>query len=304
MKIAVASGKGGTGKTFFSTNLFAAMRQSGLEVVMIDCDAEVPDDALFLPGTKIKEIETRQFCPTLQQDACKLCGQCARNCVFNAITCIPALHYITVHEDLCHGCGACLHECPHGAIHPGWKSVGTVSFFAPETLRKTGKETAVPANDETPYLIVAQMNAGEHSPVPVIRAAQKEADKLNPEFQILDAPPGCTCPFVNTVMDADRVILVTEPTPFGLSDLQHTVEILREIGKDFCVVINRSDLGNDQMKTWLAGQGISVLAEIPYSDEIASCYADGRMVVDTQASFKDMFEKIVEKIVNDENSSC
>ena len=294
MKIAVASGKGGTGKTFFSTNLFAAMRQSGKDVTMVDCDAEVPDDAIFIHGTKSREVEVRTLCPVIDKELCRFCGQCARNCSFNAITCISALQYITVHEDLCHGCGACMLECPHQAVQKAEKTVGKVSFFRLSSERDSGMR---------PDLVVAKMVEGEHSPVPVIRRAVREAIQLNPKYLILDAPPGCSCPFVNTVIEADLVLLVSEPTPFGLSDLQHTVEVLRKLGKEFRVVINRADIGSGAMKSWLTDENIPLMAEIPYSNERASNYADGKIVVENMDSMQSLFNDVVEEIENYENCS-
>ena len=284
MKIAVASGKGGTGKTFFSTNLFAALRQAELDVALVDCDAEVPDAAIFIEGDLLHEEETRLLCPSIDPDRCNHCGLCAGNCHFNAITCIPSLGYIKVHPDLCHSCGACILECPQHAVRQSWKTVGKVSSYGN-------------GNSDRPYLFEARMDEGEHSPVPVIRQAVRKAERFDYGYLVLDAPPGCSCPFVNTVMDTDRVILVSEPTPFGLSDLKHTVEVLKKLGKEFQVVINRSDIGNDMMKSWLEAEKIGILAEIPYSKEIASIYARGKVAYYELESIRILFNGIIGKLL-------
>ena len=230
MKIAVASGKGGTGKTFFATNLFRIMQQNGLRTALVDCDAEVPNDAVFFQGTKLMTWDTQMLCPQIDPAVCTFCGACADHCHFHAITCIPAARYIKILPDLCHGCSSCLYDCHVGAIRKAYKTIGQVTAY------RTG--TAVPD------LFEARLKEGEHSPVSIIRQAVSKAEEWDYDYLILDAPPGCSCPFVNTVMDADHVILVTEPTPFGLSDLRHTVQVLRQLGKSFAVVINRSDLGS------------------------------------------------------------
>lgn len=281
MKIAIASGKGGTGKTFLSTNLFRTMEQSGLCVTLVDCDAEVPNSSVFIRREKLKEWNTRVFCPEIDNTKCSFCGICSDHCNFHAITCIPMVKYIKVLPDLCHGCKACLIDCPEQAVSSAWKNIGKITAYG---------------DNEKYQLIEARINEGEHSPVPVIRDAILRGKETNSEYLILDAPPGCSCPFVNTVMDADLVILITEPTPFGLSDLKHTVEVLRKLNKTFSVVINRSDLGNGTLKEYLKKEKIELLAEIPYSEEIASIYSKGDLAVDIQPKMRDLFINLMEQV--------
>lgn len=284
MKIAVASGKGGTGKTFFATNLFRVMQQEGLAPVLVDCDAEVPNSGVFLRGSRTASWETRLLCPEIDTTLCTLCGVCADHCHFHAVTCIPAARYVKVLPDLCHGCGACLHDCPSGAVRSAYKTIGEVTAFS-----TTGGQ---------PDLFEARLREGEHSPVAVIRQAVAHAQETGAETLILDAPPGCSCPFVNTIMDADRVILVTEPTSFGLSDLRHTVQVLRRLHKTFAVVINRADLGGDRLKAWLSEEQIPLLAEIPFSRDIAGLYAEGTLAVDALPSLRQMFHGLVPQILD------
>lgn len=287
MKIAIASGKGGTGKTFLSTNLFATMKHSGLDAVLVDCDAEVPNASVFIRGELIEAWPTRLLCPRIDASKCAFCTACSESCSFHAITCIPAAKYIKVLPDLCHGCGACLLECPHGAVQKDWKTVGKVSAYG---------------ENNRPALFEARLDEGQHSPVPVIREAIKRAETTGADYLILDAPPGCSCPFVSTVTDADLVLLITEPTPFGLSDLKHTVEVLRRIDKPFGVIINRAGLGDESMKQWLQAEGISLLAEIPYSEQIASHYAGGELAVQTDTEMQELFNHITQSIIAHENS--
>lgn len=287
MKIAIASGKGGTGKTFLTSNLFYVMKHSGLDVAVVDCDAEVPNASVFIHGEVTEEREVKMLCPEIDTTACRYCSLCADHCRFNAITCLPKLRYIKLLPDLCHGCGACLVECPHQAVRRGWKSIGKVTVYG---------------EGNRPSLIEARLNEGEHSPVRVIREAIRQGGDSGAEYLLLDAPPGCSCPFVNTVSDADRVVLITEPTPFGLSDLRHTVKVLRQIGKPFGVVINRSDLGFDRMRSWLDEEGIPVWAEILYSHEIATCYARGETAAAHLPQFEELFTRLLQQIITHEDS--
>lgn len=287
MKVAIASGKGGTGKTFLATNLFAWAQRTGLRVAMADCDAEVPNDSLFLNGEERTRKTVRALCPEIRTDLCTKCGLCARNCAFHAITCIPKMGYIRLMADLCHGCGACLAECPEGAVCAGWKTVGCVTCY------DCGGGA---------FLYEARLDEGEHSPVGVIREALRCAGEAEADLVILDAPPGCSCPFVTTVAEADLVILITEPTPFGLSDLRHTVEVLRRMRKPFAVVINRADLGDDALRCWLRREGIGILAEIPYSERIAALYSQGMPVVGEIPGADALFGELLHKIMNHEDS--
>lgn len=287
MKIAVASGKGGTGKTFLSTNLFAVMKQSGCRVVLTDCDADVPNASIFLKGETLQTWTTKTLCPKIDLSACTFCALCADNCSYNAINCVPSAKYIKVEPEFCHGCGACLVECPHHAVTEAWKTIGTVTAYG---------------TDNCPQLFEARIREGERSSVPVLREAIRRSEETDAEYLILDAPPGCSCPFVNTIMDADMVILVTEPTPFGLSDLKHTVEVLRRLNKPFRVVINRADLGDGQMKEWLANGQIELLAEIPYSENIATLYAKGELTVEREPEIKQLFTNLMKRITKHEDS--
>lgn len=288
LKIAVASGKGGTGKTFVSTNLYRTMRKAGKVAGLVDCDAEVPNANLFLKGKGCRQWAVNVFCPSVALDKCTHCGACAAVCHFHAITSIPAARYTRVMPDLCHSCTACLHFCEEAAIVPGEKTVGVVTAY------DTGDGL---------YLIEAKLKEGEHSPVKVIREAVGRGEQSGWDYLLLDAPPGCACPFVNTVLGTDLVVLVTEPTPFGLSDLKHTVKVLRQLEKPFCVVINRADLGGLQLKDYLTAEKIGWIAEIPYSASVAAAYSRGELAVDVQPEFSWLFTDLMDKILQYENRS-
>lgn len=288
MRIAIASGKGGTGKTFVSTNLYSLMESLGHDVVLIDCDAEVPNDSIFLnlPVCGKEKVET--YIPALDKDKCVYCGACADICHYHALTCIPAVKYIKLIEESCHGCHACEYVCKQNAITPSWNEVGEVTAYG-----KNGRSR----------LFEGSMKVRQKSPVSVIEKTISLAEAEGADYMILDAPPGCSCPFVHTVLDADFVLLVTEPTPFGLSDLKHSIDVLCTMDKHFGVIINRADLGGVEMKEYLAAENIEIFAEIPFSQEVARKYAEGRLIIGN-SEVELEFRKILDKLLKYESSVC
>ncbi len=288
MRIAIASGKGGTGKTFVSTNLYALMDKLGMEVSLVDCDAEVPNSSIFVKMPLLDQWDVEMFTPTIDKDKCIYCGDCANICRFNSITCVAPAKYIKVQSDGCHGCKACLYACKHGAITPQNKKIGAVSAHG------EGGKTK---------MFEARANINQKSPVPIIKEAIDLSIHGEGEYLILDAPPGCSCPFVHTVLPADFVLLVTEPTPFGLSDLKHSISVLRTLNRRFGVIINRSDIGCGEIKKYLQEEGIDLLAEIPYSEKIVKEYASGNLLVHKNKEIEDIFQSILNKLKQHEDSN-
>lgn len=290
MKIAVASGKGGTGKTFVSTNLFCTFRLNGLSACLIDCDAETPNSLVFFRTKRINQTDVTEYRPVIDASKCVFCGQCYEYCNYNAIFYLPALNKIQLLSDLCHGCGACSVACKYDVITDSHKSVGEVSSYEF-------------ADDEGGCLIEAKMHVGVYSPIPVIKSAIKMAINQNTEIMIFDAPPGTSCSFIQTVYPADYVILVTEPTPFGLSDLKQAVDTLKELKKEFGVIINRAGIGNSDVYHYLNQESISLIGEIPFDKSIASYYSKGDIVINKLSSVRTIFEKIVDKLIQYGNSN-
>ena len=282
MKIAVASGKGGTGKTFVATNLFNVLSGRGDKVTLVDCDAEAPDDLLFFEATKKNEFEVTHQVPVINKDACTWCGRCSSWCNYNAIFYLPTAKVIEVIENLCHGCGACSFACNAGAITEKPVSLGTVSYYK----MASGSP-----------LIEARMHVNEMSPVRVIKAAIKEAG--NDGVTILDSPPGTSCPFVQTVDTAGYVLLVTEPTPFGLSDLRQSVETLKTMDKTCGVIINRADIGDSRVKSYLEEEQIPLMAEINYDPVIARTYSEGRLITGENDTMAGLFAGLADKIISE-----
>lgn len=289
MLVAVASGKGGTGKTLVATNLFVTLERMGQRVALVDCDAEVPNTTVFIKRKQLRQWPVQTFCPTVNRERCTFCNACAQVCNFKAITCVPPAKYIEVSAELCHGCRACTYACNSKALQTGWKDVGVVTAYG------QGADY---------QLIETRTLEGQTTPVPSIRLGLRTARAANTKHIIVDAPPGCSCPFVNSVLPADLVLLVTEPTPFGLSDLQHSVEVLRLLRKTFMVIINRADLGDGSMQKYLNDENIEILANIPYSQQIAAYYADGKLVSQVDAQLATLFSNMAKKLLTYESSGC
>lgn len=288
MKIAIASGKGGTGKTLVATNLFFILQQLDYRVTLVDCDAEEPNDMVFFSGKLIKSYDVTQKVPVINKTQCTFCGKCHEYCNYNAIFILPPANIIKVIEDLCHGCGACTVACKYDAINEKDVSLGTVNCY---TIT------------EQTSIIEAKMKIGVFSPVSLIKAAIKEAENIG--IILMDSPPGTSCPFIQTVAGADFVILVTEPTPFGLSDLQQSVETLKTMNKSCGVIINRAGLGNDTVYDYLEKENIPLLMEIPFDKEIALHYSKGELITknktEWESQFSSMFDLIMKKYGNSSN---
>jgi MinD superfamily P-loop ATPase len=280
IKIAIASGKGGTGKTFIATNIFHTLVKNQIDAVLVDCDAEAPNSVAFFKTKLTRAIEVTQLVPVIDTKACTFCGKCHEYCNYNAIFILPPMKIINVIEDLCHGCGACSVACKYDAVTEKPVSLGLVNLYS---------------NNGKTSLIEARMNIGVMSPVTVIKAAIKQINS-QVEITILDSPPGTSCPFIQTVSASDYVILVTEPTPFGLSDLKQSVETLKTIKKPCGVIINRAGLGNRDVYDWLKDNDIPLLMEIPFDEEIARIYSEGRILTKENINYRNQFLDLIKRI--------
>ena len=279
IRIAIASGKGGTGKTLLSTSLFYTLQQHQLPVTLIDCDAEEPNDMVFFDSIASKTIDVTQRVPIIDESKCTYCGKCHEYCSYNAIFIIHPSKIIKVMDDLCHGCGACSVACEYGAITEKDVSLGDVKFY--------------PIYDKT-TVVEARMRVGVYSPVSLIKEAIKGV--ANNHVVIMDSPPGTSCPFIQTASHADYVILVTEPTPFGLSDLKQSVETLKTMSKHYGVILNRAGLGDNKVYQYLKDENIPLLMEIPFDREIASIYSKGGIVAQEKPEFQEKLFKIFSSI--------
>lgn len=273
MIISVASGKGGTGKTTVATNLALSLES---DVQVLDCDVEEPNAHLFLhpPIEDIREITT--IVPDVDMEKCTLCGKCAEICQFKAIIVIGET-VLPFHE-LCHSCGGCMRVCPEGAITEAERVLGTI-----EQGRRNGLE-----------LVHGKLRIGEAMAPPLIRKVREYT--RSGLTTIIDAPPGTSCPVIASMKGADFILLVTEPTPFGLHDLKLAVGAVNILGIQCGLVINRSDMGDDRVKAYAKEQGVPVLMEIPFDRSIAEAYSRGDLLVDVQPEWKARFRNLYEKI--------
>jgi MinD superfamily P-loop ATPase len=266
MKLAVASGKGGTGKTTISVNLARVLES---EIQLADCDVEEPNCPLFLQGTVSATDIVSIPVPQVDPARCDGCGECSRFCAYHAIAIIGAKPL--VFPDMCHGCGGCLLVCPPMAISEGANRIGLV-----ETVRAG-----------TITLLQGRLDVGRAMAPPLIRAVKSRLQQDLPA--ILDAPPGTSCPVVTTLRGTDVVILVTEPTPFGLHDLRLAVEMVRELRIPFGVVVNRAGIGDDRVLAFCTKEGIPILLEIPDDRRIAEAYSRGHLIVDALPEYRGLF---------------
>lgn len=279
LKISIASGKGGTGKTTVSVNL-AALLSEHENIMLCDMDVEEPDSGLFLEPEPVEEIITKRFTPQWDEVKCTLCGACHKNCNFNAI--IKLADQIMVFPELCHGCHACSELCPANALPMVSSPMGKIT---------TGKH-------EHLIFTEARLNVGVEQAVPLIEQTHEYINNYreNPLLVIIDSPPGTSCPMIHTVKETDYVILVTEPTPFGLHDLQLAVETVRQMNIPFGVVINRGDSNNDLIKDYCNGENINIISIISNSRDVAERYSEGSLVYKKVPEFKDAINRIAEHI--------
>jgi MinD superfamily P-loop ATPase len=281
MKIAVASGKGGTGKTLVSTGLAWLLARQGCRVAYVDADVEEPNGHLFLRPDIANSARFTRPVPRLAKETCSGCGECQRFCRFNAILALP--NKVLVFDELCSSCGGCVLSCPENSLVESPREIGTVD---------TG-EARVDGNHSLRFT-AATLDVGEARATPLIRGLLDRIE--NEPAVVIDAPPGTSCSVMEIVRDANLVILVTEPTPFGLHDLRLAVEMTRAFHKPLLAVINRSDLGNDKTRRYLERQSIELIAEIPYLTEVASAYARGEMAVQSSERFRQLIEPLAARI--------
>lgn len=305
MIIAVASGKGGTGKTTVAVNLALSIASKRLGVsastrldesnsrtlgrydattLFLDCDVEEPNAHLFLRPIIERQEEVGVLIPEVDYSKCTFCGRCAEVCAYHAIAVVK--QKVLIFPELCHGCGSCTLNCPEGAIH--------------EVLNMTGVIEEGWAGSI--HFAHGILNIGEAMAPPIIRQLKKrigEADLRPHSVVILDASPGTACPVVETMRGADFVLMVTEPTPFGLHDLRLAVEVARgELGLPVGVVINREGVGDRGVEDYCAAEGIPILMRIPLDRRIAEAYSEGVTMVEALPEYRAKFIQLYLQIAN------
>lgn len=277
MKIACASGKGGTGKTTIATNLALTIAKTQ-EVTYCDCDVEEPNGHIFLKPVLTLKEDIGVPVPLVDESKCTGCGECYRICQYKAI--MPVKNGVLTFPELCHGCSGCWLACPEGAIRESSRTVGIVE-----------------AGDASGGIrfVHGKLHIGEAQVVPLIRKLKEHLP--SDEVIILDAPPGTSCPVIETVKGVDCCLLVAEPTPFGLHDLKLTIKMVRELNIPYGIVINRSGMGgDDKLDEYLIAEKICPLMSIPHERLIAEAYSRGEMIIDAFHEYEDIFSDLWESI--------
>jgi len=281
--LAVASGKGGTGKTTIATNLAVTVAAQGGRVCYADCDVEEPNGHIFLKPDITSRTSIGVPVPKVDMSRCTGCGKCGEICQYSAIVCINKK--VLTFPELCHGCGGCALVCPEGAISEVPREVG---------ILEEGMADGV-------GFVHGRLRVGEAMSPPLIREVKRRI--LEDGVTIVDAPPGTSCPVIEAVKGADYVVLVTEPTPFGLNDLELAVGMVRELGLPMGVVINRSDVGDDRVKDYCERESINVLAEISDDRKVAEAYSRGEMAVDAVPELNRLFENVFQGVLDGVNKA-
>ena len=279
MKIAIASGKGGTGKTTLATNLGTVASRQGSDVALLDCDVEEPNCHIFLQPQIRYSCPVAVPVPKVDTEKCTKCGKCVEVCQYNALVCLPT--GVLVFAELCHGCGGCELFCPAEAISEEARQVGVVEVGQAKGFR----------------FVQGRLNVGQAMSPPVIKAVRNVISEVG--LVIIDAPPGTSCPVISSIRGCDFVILVTEPTPFGLNDLKLAVDMVRTLELPLGVVINRADVGNDEVRLYCSHNDITVLEEIPDDRRIAEAYSRGEMVCEVLPEYESLFAGLLSKIAEE-----
>lgn len=301
MIITVASGKGGTGKTTVAVSLALSITADRQDLtdqnltdkrsvnpanpLFLDCDVEEPNAGLFLKPVIEERREVGQMIPEVDFEKCTYCGRCAEVCQYHAIAVVG--EKVLVFPELCHGCGSCTINCPTGAIHEVLDVIGTME-----------RGWAGPVE-----FAQGTMNVGEPMAVPIIRQLKQWV--IPPDASIglggtpgdcpviLDASPGTACPVVESIRGADFVLMVTEPTPFGLHDLRLAVEVARdELSLPVGVVINRDGVGDQGVDEYCTAESIPILMRIPLDRRIAEVYSDGGTLVEALPEYREQFQNL------------
>ncbi len=275
MKVTIASGKGGTGKTTVSANLTAYLAEHGKSVVLADLDVEEPNSGLFLHGKQKLQKIANKMVPHWNSTDCTYCGECADVCNFNAIVALS--DEIIVHPELCHSCYACSELCPTNSLPMEAERIGEIKVFETKNFD----------------FIEGRLDLGQEMAVPLIAQTIDYVDENYPNhIKLLDAPPGTSCPVIEASRESDFVILITEPTPFGLNDLTLAVETMKVLEKKIGVIINRYGIGNNSVEEYCAKEQIPIITKVKNDKAVAQCYAKGELIYPQIEHFKESIKEI------------
>ncbi len=280
MKITIASGKGGTGKTTLSTNLARYLAENH-KVVLVDLDVEEPNSGLFIKGEPVHQEDKYKMIPVWEPEKCTLCGICQEVCNFHAV--LQLGDQIMVFPELCHSCYACSELCPESALPMIPQKMGALKHSLDKNLS----------------FVESRLDIGQEQAVPLIAQTNNYVDAHFPDniIKFFDAPPGTSCPVIEATKSADFVILVTEPTPFGLHDLKLAIDTMKQLKRPFGVVINRNGIGNDDVIQYCHHENIPILAKIPNDRHIAELYSRAELIYQKVPEVEQQLKKIEQYIL-------
>ncbi len=281
VKIAIASGKGGTGKTLISTNLASYISEK-TDCLLVDLDVEEPNSKIFIEGDFSLQEEIFKAIPQWDESRCTLCGACTTNCKFHAVLQLGTM--VAVFKELCHSCYACSELCPEEALPMKPHKIGEIGILKNGALN----------------FMECRLSLEEEQAVPLINQAHEYVNQhfSDSSIQLFDCPPGTSCPVIAATKNTDFVVLATEPTPFGLNDLRLAIETMRGLNKKFGVVINRYGIGDDEVENYCISEEIPILARIPFDRKIAEDYSQGKIAVRGNEKLR---KAISELFINIEN---
>ncbi len=286
MQIAIASGKGGTGKTTVAVNLakflVEKLENGSTKILLADMDVEEPNSGLFISGELLSSEIKYRMVPDWDEKKCTFCKRCANVCEFNALAYLGIS--VMIFPELCHSCYACSELCPEDALPMVPVRMGEMREYK---------------IDKNLFFLESRLDIGVEQATPLIEQTRKFIKNHFGRnwITIIDSPPGTSCPVMEAVKDADMVLLVTEPTPFGLHDLTLAVETMRELKKNIAVVINKYGIGNDEVEKYCNSEKIPVVAKIPNLKEAAGLYSKGSVLIDKLPEIKSEIEKIYTHIL-------
>lgn len=268
-RIAIASGKGETGKTTIAANLAFLSAQRGRQVLYVDCDVEAPNGHIFLKPKIEQRLPATTPVAQVSPEDCDLCGQCGAFCQYNALLGLP--DQVVTFPELCHGCGGCSLLCPQQAINEVPREIDTIEIGSTGSIDFAS----------------GLLKIGKAMSPPLIRALKDSLAKS--ELTIIDAPPGTSCPVIESVRDSDYIVLITEPTPFGLNDLQLAVDMVRALDRPFGIVINRAGLDDRPLLDYCQRERLQILAQLSDDRRVAEAYSRGELACAGLAEFKQLF---------------
>lgn len=274
MKIAVASGKGGTGKTTVATAVALTLKKG----VFLDADVEEPDAHIFLKPELKETHSVPIMIPRVDYSKCDFCGECAKACAYNAIAVVTGK--VLIFDEVCKGCGTCTIACPQRAIYEIPREIGVINEGT--------------ANDGAIHFFEGKLNIGESATTYLIRELKKFADTN--EDVVIDAPPGTSCPMLEATKNVDFVILVAEPTPFGVYDLNLSLQALKDTGIKMGIVVNKYGIGNDDVFRLAEKHDVPVLMKIPFNRELAAAYSMGTPLTEAKPEIIPEIEAMIERI--------